>query len=531
MRRTDSIRFRLALVFLLLLVLVMVLGLSSLDSLRHFNEVSAQIRDRWLPSAHALVHLNNDTSDFRAAEAALLLAEDTRESLKSERDMGALDRTIAAAALAYRQVPHDVSEVELFGRFEAEWRAYRTLVAQIRLLVAANSRTAAVHLYATTSQDAYDAASATLDLITDRNVASARQASLGADLAYAAARHRIVISIILAALLIVGAMANVRRSISMPLLGLASRMHRLAANETSVQMPDAHRRDEIGEMARAVLVFRDNAIDLAASRHSLARQASILQEKLAQEQRLTSLQRNFVSMASHEFRTPLTIIDGHAQRLISTRERLGPHEISERAGKVRSAVQRMTQLIDNLIGSARVIDEGIDHYIQLANVDLTHVLREACRLHRDLGPSVQILELMDPPPLIVSGDAGLLLQVFGNLLSNAVKYSPEGGLIKLSARREPPYVVVAVEDRGIGMCAEDQARIFERYFRGSNTSGIGGSGVGLYLVKMMIDLHGGAITVHSRLGKGSRFTVRLPLQPAISKRPRAPARDLTVADS
>src|SRR5208282_2275755 len=109
-------------------------------------------------------------------------------------------------------------------------------------------------------------------------------------------------------------------------------------------------------MARAVVVFRNNAIDLAQNRQALAQQAAMLQEKLAEEQRLTLLQRNFVSMASHEFRTPLAIIDGHAQRLNSMRGRLTAEELTERARKGRSAVRRMTQLIDNLIGTARLID-------------------------------------------------------------------------------------------------------------------------------------------------------------------------------
>jgi two-component system, OmpR family, sensor kinase len=99
-------------------------------------------------------------------------------------------------------------------------------------------------------------------------------------------------------------------------------MHRLASDEVDIEVRGTRRCDEIGEMARAVVVFRDNAVDLAKNRRALAKQAEVLQRKLDEEQQLTLLQRNFVSMISHEFRTPLAVIDGHAQRLVAMQGRL-----------------------------------------------------------------------------------------------------------------------------------------------------------------------------------------------------------------
>jgi two-component system OmpR family sensor kinase len=511
MKRLHSIRGRLSLVFTFLFALLIVVGLLDLGGLRQFNEVSAQIRDRWLPSSHALVDLNNWTSDFRAAEASLLLARDDGEFSATERELVRLDRSIGGAEQAYRNVYHDPDELGLYDVFEAQWLKYHALVSRAESLLASDGRAEALRQYATTSRSAYDAASDTLDVISDRNAALARAASGRADRAYVRASQRIALTILVAALLVAGAMLYVTRSISAPLLDLAGRMHRLATSETTVQLVGMNRRDEIGEMARAVVVFRDNAIDLAASRKGLAQQASMLQEKLAEEQRLAALQRNFVSMASHEFRTPLSIIDGHAQRLISMRERFGAAEVAERAYKVRNAVGRMIELMDNLIGSGRLIDAELELYYHAALSDLGPVLREVCQVQRELSPSLQILEILSSGPLWVFGDVNLLSQVFGNLLSNAVKYSPKGGLIKLSARLEPDQLVITVEDHGLGIPVRDQRRIFERYYRGSNTAGIGGTGVGLHLVKLMVDLHHGAIQVDSIEGKGSRFTVRLPV--------------------
>jgi two-component system, OmpR family, sensor kinase len=218
-------------------------------------------------------------------------------------------------------------------------------------------------------------------------------------------------------------------------------------------------------------------------------------------------------MASHEFRTPLAIIDGHAQRLISMRDRLTAAELADRARKVRNTVRRMTQLIDNLIGSARLIDGCIDLNYHPTQVDLMELVREVCRMQQELTPDAQILVPAEPGDahrLMVFGDASLLSQVFGNLLSNAVKYSPDGGLIRVTAAQDGAHIAVAIEDHGIGIPETERQRVFERYYRGSNTSGIVGSGVGLYLVNTIVELHKGSVALDSREGAGSRFTLRLP---------------------
>jgi signal transduction histidine kinase len=500
MRRALSIRARLSAVFIFLFLLVIVLGFESLDSLSYVNDASAQIRDRWLPSTRALGDLNNLTTDFPAAEAAALRADSPSERDAIGRRMSNMDSDVAAAELAYRRIHHDAKDDALFGRFAARWSEYRNRLAD----VIAKRRPEAA------SQAAYDTASETLATLTDRNVASAREASERSGLVYAQARRHIALTIFLAGLLVAGAMVHVTRSISAPLVDLAERMHRLAASETSVEIQGALRHDEIGEMARAVLVFRNNAVDLAQNRQALAQQAAMLQEKLAEEQRSTLLQRNFVSMASHEFRTPLGIIDGHAQRMMSMRDRLTADELAERARKVRNAVRRMTQLIANLISSSRLIDGRIGFNYHPTQVDLTAIVREARHLQQELTPDAHLLDCLEAGPLIVYGDASLLSQVLGNLMSNAVKYSPNGAPIRIASAQDGAHVAVVIEDRGIGIPDTDRERVFERYYRGSNTSGIAGSGVGLYLVKTIIDLHQGSIMLDSHENEGSRFTLRLP---------------------
>jgi two-component system OmpR family sensor kinase len=512
MRQPRSIRFHLASVFLFFFLLVVVLGWFSISRLNGFHRVSADIAERWLPNNRVLGDLNDSTSDFRAIEGSNLLSSDPSEITATEKQMEELDRSIAQAEREYELLRHDAAELALYAQFKERWNDYRKTVNQMLALSRTNRKAEAIAIYKTASRTAYSAASDVLGQLTDRAVANAQEASGRLARAYWQALWLIGLAMAIAGVMVVAALYYISRSISAPLLQLADRMHRLAANDTGIDIAGTERRDEIGEMARAAVVFRNNAIELMRSQRVLAQQAAMLEEQLAQEQRLALLQRNFVSMASHEFRTPLTIIDGHARRLIKMKDRMASDEVSERAGKVRAAVLRLTHLIDNLLNSSRLIDGGAGLYFHPTEIDVAALLHEVCQLHREMAPGSQLVERFGSAPLPMMGDQKLLFQVFSNLLSNAVKYSPGGGTIDVSADIAADQVVVSIADHGIGIPAGDLDRLFERYHRGSNVSGIVGTGVGLYLVKMVVDLHGGRIEVVSDEGKGSRFTVSLPIK-------------------
>jgi signal transduction histidine kinase len=501
-----SIKFRLSLVFYLFLFLVAFLGVFNLAALTDFNGVADQIRNRWLPSTRFLGDLNNYTSDFRAAEGTLLLASSPEDIAAGEREMDELDRNIAKAQQGYGQIYHDEKETDLFRHFLEDWKNYRNIVNQVLALMHADSKEKGIAIYKTSSKSAYNAASDTLGQLTDLDVVEDQEASDLAAAAYRQVRTLTVLAMLAAIFLVTVGVVYIRRSISTPMLNLAKDMHRLAGNDMDVDIQGSDRRDEIGEMARALTIFRKNAVDLLLSRQGLAQQASMLEEKLEHERELMDVQRNFISMASHEFRTPLNIIDGHAQRLAKT------DNVAERAGKIRSAVKQMTGLIDNLINAARLFESNPELYFHPASIDLAALLREVCSQHREIISGTQIVETFDAEPLEMSGDPKLLAQMFGNLLSNAIKYSPSVGIIEVGAVRDSSHIMVTVRDHGIGIPQKDIEDIFERYSRGSNVSDISGTGIGLHLVKMIVKLHGGSITVESAEGKGAIFTVHLQEQ-------------------
>ena len=500
MRQVRSIRFRFSLVLILVLVLVAVMGLFSLWRVTDYHLVGGDIREHYLPNTQFLGDLNNMISDFRTAESTALLADTDEERAVNDAQLEQIDRRIALAQHNFEHFYSDPADLALYEDFAEKWRAYRDLAHDVLTQARTPSnKAAAIQLYLTKSHNAYDSAADSLWVLSETNRLAAQAASQRADQAYRLARLLTFGAVGLAGVIILGGLAFIRRSILTPLLKLTAAMRQLAANDMDIPALNVHRHDEIGDMGRAVQVFRQNAIELA--------------EQFAHEKRMTELQRNFVSMASHEFRTPLTVIDGHAQRLNNTRERIQPGEIAERAAKIRQAVNRMSGVISNLLDSARLVEVDAQLVLHTSEFDLAVVLREVAALYREMAPRLRIAEDFDEQDLILVGDQKLLFQVFSNMMSNAAKYSPDGGVVRLAARREDGEIRVTVEDNGVGIPEQDRERLFERYFRGSNVSGIVGTGIGLYLVKTVVDLHGGSITLASHEGQGSTFLVTLPVSP------------------
>ncbi len=514
--RSYSIRARLYAIFAILLLLVVGLGVFGVARLADVNRVSEVIRNHWLLATRMLGDLSNYMSDYRTAEASHLLSATPLELDASDKEIAALGATVARSQRAYEALPHGPSESALYAQFAEQWRTYQSVAAQVLALGRDGRKTQGVLIYMTTSRRTFDMASDTLSRLSNETVAQAAAASERAAAAYGRARALIGAAILMAVVLLLGAIIYITRSILNPLLELADRMRALAADhDTNVQIPSAQRDDEMGEMARSVVVFRDNALALMNSQRRLIEQAATLEEALENEQRLTVQQRNFVSMTSHEFRTPLTIIDGHAQRLIKLSTRLEPVDIADRGARIRSAVQRMTNIMDSLLGASRLLDgQAVYHPMELEPAAL---LRDACQAHREATHGVNIMEDFEDLPASINGDPKLLFHAFSNLISNAIKYSSRGSPIELVARREQDWLVVQIRDRGIGIPARDRKRLFQRYFRGGNATGIAGTGVGLHLVAMVVELHQGEVFVESLEGMGSTFTVRLPMRASALK--------------
>ena len=512
MRRTQSIGFRLTASFALLFGILIGFGLFGLLRLDDFNKESSAIRERWLKSTRYLGDLSNYTSDFRAMEATFLLAPQTGDVTAQSGGAKTLDEAITQSQRNYESVMHDAFESQLYMEFQQVWKKYRSEAERVFNLSLTKNKADAIAIYLTTSNRTFSAASDLLEKLNDQNNLHAQMASNRATVAIQEAWNYISAAVALSAFTVLIILLYVTRTVAFPLKKLANCMQLLSQGDMDVSISGADRPNELGEMARAVAVFRSNAIELKVSQRGLASQATMLEEKLAHERRLNQQQRNFITMASHEFRTPMTIIDGHAQRLINSQEPVSYEKTAERAKKIRIAVKRMSVMIDNILRSSKFFDEKPTLYLHNSEFDMRALLHEVCKLHREISTNAIIIEDLGYHPLKMVGDKNLLFQAFSNLVANSVKYSPGGGTIAVSAQMKENQVTNSVKDDGIGIPEADMSHLFERYYRGSNVASIVGTGIGLFLVKVVVDLHLGTINVISQKGAGSVFEVRIPLK-------------------
>ncbi|MBL8698062.1 MAG: PAS-domain containing protein [Alphaproteobacteria bacterium] len=255
--------------------------------------------------------------------------------------------------------------------------------------------------------------------------------------------------------------------------------------------------------------------DVTEARRLLARLTASeaeLQRALAGEREVNAQQRRFVSMASHEFRTPLAIIDSASQRILSRPEGVPDSDLHKRVERIRGAVARMTEIIERTLSTARLEDGRFD--FEPTSCELGTLLAEVCERQRSISPRWTIRLDLPRTPILLEADPRLLDQVFSNLLSNAVKYSGASRRVEVAAVALDDAVEVAVTDHGIGIPEAERDRLFTRFFRTSASLSIPGTGIGLNLVKEFVTLHGGTVAVHSVEQQGSTFTVRLPRRPA-----------------
>jgi PAS domain S-box-containing protein len=250
---------------------------------------------------------------------------------------------------------------------------------------------------------------------------------------------------------------------------------------------------------------------LAVNESRFAEGRVLVLRDVTAEQRLERTRSDFLATASHELRTPLAAVYG-AVRTFRRPDRPSEPELDERLlTMIEQESERLAGIIDQILVSAK-LDRG----------DL-HLSRQTCNL-RDLCESVlasagirasstHTLALDAPATVSIECDPARLQQVLANLVDNALKYSPEGGRIELRVRPSGETVAIEVADEGIGISPEAQARVFDKFFRvdPEMTSGIGGSGLGLYISQEIARIMGGTITLHSRRGGGSTFTLALPV--------------------
>jgi signal transduction histidine kinase len=234
-----------------------------------------------------------------------------------------------------------------------------------------------------------------------------------------------------------------------------------------------------------------------------------LQSALERERETTSAYRSFVSMVSHQFRTPLAILDSSAQRILRRGSNLSTEELATRVQKIRKATTRLTRLVESVLNASK-LDAGRME-VNPSSCSLADLVMDICERQREASPNADIRFDVPSEEIQVHCDGMLIEQVVTNLLSNAVKYSGEKPIVEVKIWTDGGRAYCSVRDWGIGIPADELPKIFERFYRARTAVGIAGTGIGLNFAQKIMHLHGGAIQVESYEAAGSLFTFDLPI--------------------
>lgn len=240
-----------------------------------------------------------------------------------------------------------------------------------------------------------------------------------------------------------------------------------------------------------------------------------LHEALAHEKELNELKSRFVSMASHEFRTPLAAILATTETLRIYRDRMTHEQMDVRLDKIRQQVNHMKDVVEDVLQLARIQAGRLKIHLELEDLHrLCGEITEEFDSQAEYRGRIQYAS--SNSPVIALFDNRLMRQVISNLVHNALKYSPAHQPVYLSLTQEETQITLYVRDQGIGIPPDDLRHLFEPFHRAANVGAIAGTGLGLSIARQAIELHGGSIMAESHVGVGTTMTVTLPLTLMIS---------------
>jgi signal transduction histidine kinase len=293
---------------------------------------------------------------------------------------------------------------------------------------------------------------------------------------------------------LLGALSLVRRAPAAPFTETDLVLVATIGNSAAIAIENARR----FEQERALAQRLEEVHQLYAREHDL----------VAELQQNNRIYASVVRTVSHELKTPLFGIQGFAQMLIDGTH--SPEDVCEFAVEIRDNAVRLTQYADRILS-----EDGLQRgrvVLELGEVELQSLVAGVLRSLSATSASHRLINDVPGDLPLVCGDRDKVVQIMVNLVGNAIKYSPAGGTVRVAAEALEGMVEFTVEDEGVGVAVEDRERIFERFFRvgSESTRGISGTGIGLSIVRGLVELHGGSVWVDDAPVRGSRFHVRLP---------------------
>ncbi|MBZ0282886.1 MAG: PAS domain S-box protein [Anaerolineae bacterium] len=267
--------------------------------------------------------------------------------------------------------------------------------------------------------------------------------------------------------------------------------------------------DETGQPIEFVTSSRDITVRKQAE--------EALLQTLAKEKELNELKSRFVTIASHEFRTPLTAILSSAEMLIRYRARMEDEQINRKLNGIAEQVQYLANIIEDVLSLERMKSGKVE--FKPAEMDLDLLCRDVIENFESHPEMANRLHYTNASVPSVNLDKRLMRQVIINLVGNAIKYSPENRPVFVSLKHQDNAIMLEVRDQGIGIPKDDLNHLYEAFHRAANVGTISGTGLGLSITRQAIELHGGTISIQSEVGVGTTVTVHIPLSPDASAAP------------
>jgi PAS domain S-box-containing protein len=273
----------------------------------------------------------------------------------------------------------------------------------------------------------------------------------------------------------------------------------LRKNHHEIQVLNSNLERKVEERT---LVLEEALRELGKSREELSK-------ALEKEKELNELKSRFVSMASHEFRTPLTTILSSISLIGKYAEQGDKEKQARHIDRVKSSITHLTDILNDILSISK-LEEGKTH-VAAENFNLKEYVMDAVTELRGLTKEGQEISYVHTGKEEVYSDKKILRHLMFNLISNAIKFSPEGKVISIHTNTDDSYFIIEIKDRGMGISEEDKKHLFERFFRGYNATNIQGTGLGLNIVAKYVELLKGSIEFKSKLEEGTTFRIRLPL--------------------
>lgn len=253
------------------------------------------------------------------------------------------------------------------------------------------------------------------------------------------------------------------------------------------------------------------SIRYAMERKRFEIETNQLKENLEQQKQLYIKQREFSSLVSHEFRTPIALMSSSLQMLERKIKKGEAGELNKYTKKLHAAIKRLTHLMDSALSYSKM-EEGKMRFAP-TQVNIRAMIEGLVQDFETLYPDMTVQCELSTLPETIFADEALCDHVFSNLISNAIKYSR--GLadhISLCAHVDEDYIHICIEDYGRGIGASELKHIGERFYRGKNTDGTSGSGIGIYITKNILQMHNGSLAYESEIDKGTVATATLPIK-------------------